>query len=61
MIAVAALLMGLAVASCSDANEYEDAYTNNPTYGETHPESLSGTTWVRGKGLKLNAMCQLQQ
>ena len=58
MIAVAALLMGLAVASCSDANEYEDAYTNNPTYGETHPESLSGTTWVRGKGLKLNAYGQ---
>lgn len=63
MIAMAVLTMGLTIASCGDANEFEDANTNNPSWvnGYTddasvaHPESLSGTAWVRGTGLKLNA------
>ena len=52
--------------SCSDANEYEDAFTNNPSWVEgytdslkiAHPESLASTTWVRGSGLKTNAYGQ---
>ena len=51
-------------ASCSDANEYEDAYTNNPSWVDgytdslniAHPESLASTRWVRGTGLKTNAV-----
>jgi hypothetical protein len=51
------------LSSCSDANEYEDAYTNNPSWVEgytdslkiAHPESLASTRWVRGTGLKVNA------
>ena len=50
-------------ASCSDANEYEDAYTNNPSWVDgytdslkiAHPETLASTRWVRGTGLKTNA------
>ena len=59
MIAMAALTMGLAIASCSDANEYEDADTNNPSWSTTsHPASLASTTWVRGTGIKTNAYGQ---
>ena len=66
MIAMAALLMGVAVASCSDANEYEDTNTANPTWvkGYTdslkiaHPETVAGTRWVRASGLKTNAFGQ---
>lgn len=66
MIAMAALLMGVAVASCSDANEYEDTDTANPTWvkGYTdslkiaHPETVTGTRWVRASGLKTNAFGQ---
>ncbi len=66
MIAMAALLMGAAVASCSDANEYEDTDTANPTWvkGYTdslkiaHPETVAGTRWVRASGLKTNAFGQ---
>jgi hypothetical protein len=53
-------------ASCGDANEYEDAFTNNPSWVEgytdslkiAHPESLASTRWVRGTGLKANAYGQ---
>lgn len=66
MIAMAALLMGAAVASCSDANEYEDTNTANPAWvkGYTdslkiaHPETITGTRWVRASGLKNNAYGQ---
>ena len=66
MIAMAALTMGLTIASCGDANDFEDAYTNNPSWvsgytddaSVSHPESLSGTLWTRGTGLKLNAYGQ---
>ena len=63
LFAVAALTAGLTIASCSDANEYEDANTTNPSwvtnYNDStkisHPETLAGTKWVRGTGLKKNA------
>lgn len=58
MMAAVALLMGVSMVSCSDANEYGEANTNNPSWasGEvTHPESVANTKWVRGSGLKFNA------
>lgn len=63
---MAALTMGLAIASCEDANEYEDARTENPSwvnnYNDTlaiaHPDSLSQSKWVRQTGLKRNALGQ---
>ena len=53
----------LLLTSCGDANEYEDAFTDNPSWVEgytdslqiSHPESLASTTWVRGSGIKVNA------
>ena len=53
----------LLLTSCSDANEYEDAYTNNPSWVDgytdslkiAHPQTLANTSWVRGSGLKVNA------
>jgi len=62
MIALAALTTGLAIASCSDANEYEDSNTDNPSWSKSetiaHPETLESTKWVRGTGLKVNAFGQ---
>jgi hypothetical protein len=63
IIALATLTAGFAIASCSDANDYEDANTDNPSWitnytdstAVPHPESLAGTKWVRGTGLKKNA------
>ena len=63
MMACMAVLMGTSIASCSDANEYEDARTDNPSwvdhYNDTlsisHPETLANTKWVRGTDLKVNA------
>jgi len=63
MIALATLTAGWTIASCGDANEYEDANTDNPSwvdgYNEdltiAHPASLAGTKWVRATGLKKNA------
>jgi hypothetical protein len=57
MIAAMALLFGAGlVSSCSDANEYEDSRTDNPTWGTAgHPESLANTSWVRAKDMKRNA------
>ncbi len=63
MIAMVALTAGLTIVSCGDANEYEDARTDNPSwvngYNDSlkiaHPETLAGTSWVRGTGLKKNA------
>ena len=59
-------LLVIGLASCSDANEYEDALTDNPSwvngYNDSlkiaHPESLASTKWVRGTGLKKNAYGQ---
>ena len=63
IIGAMTLLMGVCLTACSDANEYEDAFTNNPSWVEgyndslqiAHPETLANTTWVRGTGLKVNA------
>ncbi len=66
IIGAMTFLMGVCITSCSDANEYEDADTVNPSWVEGytdsltigHPESLANTRWVRGTGLKLNAYGQ---
>lgn len=63
IIAVATLLAGFGMTACSEANEYEDSNTDNPSwivgYTDTttisHPESLESTKWVRGEDLKKNA------
>ena len=55
MMAAVALLIGVSLAACSDANEYEDANTNNPVFGTSHPESIEGTIWVRASGVKHGA------
>ena len=64
MIAAMALLFGAGLAcSCSDANEYEDTDTDNPSwvkgYNDTlkidHPETLANSKWVRASGMKTNA------
>lgn len=60
------LLAGMAMASCDDANEYEDARTDNPSFVVNytdstevqHPETIGNTTWVRGSGIKYNAFGQ---
>lgn len=65
-IAVAAIVMGTCFTACSDANEFEDANTANPSWvdGYTdslkiqHPESIEGTVWERTAGLKYNAYGQ---
>lgn len=60
-------LVGVALlASCGDANEYEDAWTDNPSFVQNyndsieiaHPESVANTMWVRGKGIKKNVYGQ---
>lgn len=61
MMAAVALLMGVSMVSCSDANEYEDTNTDNPSWANgtvTHPETVANTKWVRGTGLKTNAYGQ---
>ncbi len=62
--AIAAVLLSSCFMACSDANEYEDFNDKNWSSQETqyndsakytHPESLTGTYWVRGTGFKFNA------
>lgn len=64
IFAAFALVAGVAFsASCSDANEYEDTDTQNPSWVDSyndsldisHPEALANTSWVRASGLKRNA------
>ena len=63
MMAAVALLMGISITSCTEANEYDDADTSNMSWVDNytdstavpHPESLASTTWVRGIGVKTNA------
>lgn len=60
------LLAGMVMASCDDANEYEDARTDNPSFVVNytdsteiqHPETIANTTWVRASGIKYNAFGQ---
>jgi len=62
VLLIASLLLGVSMASCSDANEYEDAMADNPSWVEnytdslqiSHPESIANTKWTRGSGLKTN-------
>lgn len=63
-MAAMALLFGAGMASsCSDANEYEDNNTDNPSWVKgyndslqiAHPETLANTVWTRASGLKKNA------
>lgn len=66
MMALAVLTAGLAIASCDDANEYEDSNTANPSFVNNyndslkiaHPETVANTKWVRSTGLKTNAYGQ---
>lgn len=58
IFAAMTLVLGMTLASCSDANEYEDAQTGNPSFGTTHPETLANTKWVRGTGIHVNAFGQ---
>lgn len=55
LLAFAAMLTSATFVACSDANEYSDTNTGNPSFGTSHPEALEGTTWVRGNGIKTNA------
>ena len=49
--------------SCGDVNEYEDAYTDNPSWVDgyndslkiAHPETVANTMWARGSDLKVSA------
>ena len=55
VISYCLLAIGLA-SSCSDANEYENAITDNPSWADaSYPESLANTKYVRGTGIKTNA------
>ena len=58
IIAALALFIGISITSCADANEYADTDTNNPAWAGSHPQELTGTKWVRGTGIKLNAYGQ---
>lgn len=57
-----AVLMGASITSCGDANEYEDAKTDNPSWVDQytdslkipHPETIANTKWMRGAGIKKN-------
>lgn len=63
VVAMAAILASSCFISCSDANEYEDTNAANPSWAGqyndslkiAHPESVAGSYWVRGAGLKTNA------
>jgi len=63
VLAMAMVIAGLSLGSCSDANEYEDAQTGNPSWTTNytdsaeipHPDAIAFTKWVRGSGLKYNA------
>jgi hypothetical protein len=63
---ICSLSFSAALTSCDDANEYEDAYTDNPSWVDgyndslkiAHPETVANTKWVRGTGLKKNAYGQ---
>jgi len=66
IIGAMALVLGICFTACSDANEYGDTNTQNPSWVEkytdslaiSHPETLANSTWVRGSGLKYNAYGQ---
>lgn len=64
IFAAFAVVAGISLTTaCGEANEFEDALTDNPSWVENytdstaipHPESLASTNWVRANGLKKNA------
>lgn len=64
IFAALAVVAGISLTTaCSDANEFEDTDTNNKSWVSNytdstaipHPETLAGTQWVRGTGIKVNA------
>ena len=63
LIVLMAIVLTVGITSCSDANEYEDAITQNPSWVDnytdslkiSHPQSIANTRWVRTTGLKVNA------
>lgn len=63
LLAIAAFTMTIGFVACEDANEFEDARTDNPAWVEdytdsldiAHPDSLAQQLWVRGQGIKFNA------
>lgn len=65
-VALLSLAIGMLLYSCSDACEYKDTDTNNPSWVDEwndtinvpHPDDLRGTTWKRQSGLKTNAYGQ---
>lgn len=65
-LAVATVLAGVSLGSCSDACEYLDENTDNPSWVKNyndstqvpHPETLAGTKWVRQSGMKVNSFGQ---
>ena len=60
---ICSISISVALSSCGDANEYEDTFTDNPSWVDgyndslkiAHPESVANTRWVRANGLKINA------
>lgn len=60
----AASLMAVGFVACEDANEFEDVRTDNPSWVKdytdsldiVHPDSLAQQLWVRGEGIKFNAL-----
>ncbi len=60
----AALFVAAGFVACEDANEFEDARTDNPSWVKdytdsleiAHPDSLAQQVWVRGEGIKINAL-----
>jgi len=63
MMAAMALFVGVSLTACGDANEFEDANTDNLSWVKNytdslnipHPETLANTNWQRTSGLKTNA------
>lgn len=58
VLAIFAVAVAAVFTACSDANEYGDSNTTNPTWGSEHPASISGSVWNRTAGLKTNAYGQ---
>jgi len=58
VLAILAVSLAATFTACSDANEYGDANTSNPSWGINHPASISGSVWNRTAGLKKNAYGQ---
>ena len=64
IFAAFAVVAGISLTTaCSDANEFEDANTTNPSWVDNyndslsipHPETVANTHWLRGSGIKKNA------